>query len=410
MVFIKGYLKSGFLYFGATFFGPIIGLLSNPLLAENLSHSDYAIVGYFTSFQALLIPVVGFNLNAYYLRNYHTTPEDRRKVLSDTILLGQGLVGAVAFFIFTVVFYIYYSFNGREFPFFPYAIYAFSQIYASIFATFYLLRLRIERKASIYALTTLAISVFYVFLTLLFVVYFKEGADGKLISALAASVLTGIYSLLKSTYRFQIDLRVLKEGLLFGFPLTVSALFWYFLTGVDKALLMEIGDTRTYGTYIVAGQIAGYVAIFYSAINTIVEPDIYKAIADKQVLKLRNLMLGTLCAVGAINLLYVALAPRVIGILTANRYVESADFSRILALQNITMAAYYLIVKLFVGYGFLKEELAVRIIGAGIAFVMFVVLVDRFGFYGAAWGQVFSFAILAILGAAVFYLKIKKNK
>ena len=59
------------------------------------------------------------------------------------------------------------------------------------------------------------------------------------------------------------------------------------------------------------------------------------------------------------NLLFIVCAPYLVKFLTAGRYVGSVPFVQILALSNIVMACYYMIVKLLIGYGYVKAELGV---------------------------------------------------
>ena len=404
----KSHLKDSFLYLGSSLIVSLIGILINPLLAKNLSPEDYAIIGYFTSFQLLLIPLVNFNLTTYYLRNYSRIPEERRQIASDTILIGQIFIGFFSLVVFTMALYFYIYWTKVNFPFFPYAIYTFAQTYISIFTTFYLIKLRINRKANKFAVVTIINSLITTALTLLLVVYYKQGADGKLLSALLAAIIAAIYSISKSLGKWQFDFKTIKEALKFGLPLTISALFWYFLTGVDRALLVKLNDTYTYGIYSVAIQITAYMAIFYTAVNNTFEPDIYQAIAENNKGRLMKLMGGIIGVVTIVNLIFIMFAPIAIGLLTANRYIASASYAQILAIQNITMACYYMVVKLFIGFGYVKAELAVRIIGAVFSVFMFKMLIDNFGFYGAAWGQVFSFLALSIIGLGTLYF-LNKN-
>ena len=412
---IKNYLEKNkinkLLAYGfSTLIGPLTGLLTNPLLAQNLSNQDYALIGFFGSFQSLLVPLIGFNLSTYYIKNYHNKNKNEQAKLYNTIIFGQAIIGLISLCIFLTVFYINFNAEKNNFPFYPYAIYSYSQIYVNIFTTTYLNKLRLEGNSNSYALTSISFCLVSVGLTILMVVIYKQGASGKLIAALIASIITSSYGLYKSIETFVFDLNLLKDGLKFGFSLTISALFWYFITGIDKTLLLKLDDQNTYGLYIVASQIAGYMAIFYTAINNVIETDIFKSISENNLKHALRLISVCLIAVIFINILYITFAEHIIGLLTANRYTSASKFSRILALQNITIASYYLITKLFVGYGYLKSELTVRIIGSIFSTSLFIYLIDKYGFYGAAWAQVISFLIMTILGIIAFSLIYKQNE
>jgi Na+-driven multidrug efflux pump len=97
------------------------------------------------------------------------------------------------------------------------------------------------------------------------------------------------------------------------------------------------------------------------------------------------------------NLLFIPFAPFIIGILTSNRYVASSAFAEIFVLKNISMALYYLLVMVIIGYGHTKVEFLIRLLGTGVSIILLKLLINKYFFYGAAWSQVFSFIILSIL-------------
>ena len=222
-----------------------------------------------------------------------------------------------------------------------------------------------------------------------------------------SAIVLAIYSFRKSLTKWEIDKTILRDSLKFGLPLTISALFWYFATGVDRVFLEQLGDNNMLGIYNVGVSIAAYMQILFTSLSSTFEPDVYQSISQRNLKKTLFIILIIVSLVAIFNIIFIACAPLLVKILTAGRYVSSVPFVRILALSNIIMAIYHMIVKLLVGYGYVKGELAVRICGALLAVLTFRYLIGNYGFIGAAWGQVFSFAILSFLGTA--YLLYKKS-
>jgi len=105
------------------------------------------------------------------------------------------------------------------------------------------------------------------------------------------------------------------------------------------------------------------------------------------------------------NLIFIALAPLIIGLLTYNRYTDAYPFAQIYALKNISISFYHASSSVIVGYGFTKSQLSFVITGAVLSYFMFQALIDRFGFYGAAWGQVLSMLIIASLAFGFIVVK-----
>lgn len=404
----SNYFKNAGLYFVSSLVVAIIGLLLNPTMARNLSPEDYAVLGYYASFNLLLMPLLHGCILTYYTRQYYFTEESQRDVLGDTILISMNVLGAVSCLLFTGLFYIFHRTTGNSFPFFPYAVLTFVQLYISNNVNFYLAKLRITREAKTYAWFSILQCVVTNALVLLLVVYYKTGAQGKLYATLVATIIFAAFAFKQSLVKWRIDKKILIEALKFGLPLTISALFWYCLTGIDRLFLERLGDTETLGIYNVGFAIAAYMQIFHTTVSNTFEPDIYQSISENNKKKLYLIIGSTTAIIVVANLAFALLAPFLIDILTAGRYVDSTPFARIFALHNIAMALYYTVVRLIVGNGYVKGELLVRIIGAVCSVVCFYVLIAHYGFYGAAWGQVLSFTMLSIFG--LVYLGLKKRK
>ena len=136
------YFKNLGLYFISSIFVALVGIVLNPIYAMNLSHEDYAIIGYYSSFNLLLLPLLNFSLFSFYSRHYYFTSENKREDLGNTILLSSIVIGGFSLFIFMGVFYYFHKSMNNSFPFFPYAVLTFTQVYVSNVASFYLMKLR----------------------------------------------------------------------------------------------------------------------------------------------------------------------------------------------------------------------------------------------------------------------------
>jgi len=186
-------------------------------------------------------------------------------------------------------------------------------------------------------------------------------------------------------------------------------MLWYFLSGVDRVFLEKLNDTKSFALYNIGIGLSSYLAIIFTAVAQTFEPDIYKTIAENKIKKLTKIILG----INAINalpvIIFMVLATPITHVLTGGRYTNAAEFARILSLKNISTGFYYSVITVIVGFGFTKAELGLRVLGAIISIIMFKFLISTYGFYGAAWGQVFSFLLMAAFGI-LFILYIYKAK
>jgi O-antigen/teichoic acid export membrane protein len=394
---VTSYSKVAFFYLGSSVFASIINVAINPFVAKNLSPNDYAIIGYFTSFQLLILPIISFNLVTFYMKNYYQIPEEKRVIVGDTILIASLIYGFFALIVCYLFFYIYFFYSGISFSFFPYAILAFVPVWLSGILNFRLVECRLTRNAKKYAGITILNAIINAVFTILIVVIFKYGATGKLTAALVSSVIIAAISWEGSFHKWQIDYSTIKQAFKFSYPLTLSGILWYFFSNVDRAFLAPLNDNNLFGIYNVGLQMAGLLTVFYSALAQTFEPDIFKAIADKNNRKLFSIVIGIFVINAIPNLLFIPFAPFIIGILTSNRYVASSAFAEIFVLKNISMALYYLLVMVIIGYGHTKVEFLIRLLGTGVSIILLKLLINKYFFYGAAWSQVFSFIILSVL-------------
>jgi O-antigen/teichoic acid export membrane protein len=403
----KKYFKSSFLYLFSSLFTAAIGIAINPFLASNLSPEDYAVMGYFNSFSLIVLPILNFSLISYYLRNYFRIPEERRQIVSDTILIALVVYGFVALVAVFLVFYVFCQWRKISFPFYPYALLTFAPIYFSNFVALYLANCRLKHEAGRYGALTIANSLFGAVLAILLVVVYKYGASGRLVATLLASVIPAVYCFSQLIGKLQFDFEVIKDAFRFGWPLSLSAMLWYFLSGIDSAMLERLNDSHTFGFYSVGLQIAGYFGFFYTAIAQTFEPDIYKAIADNKKGRLIKILVGIFTLNAIPNIIFIIFAPVIIGLMTNDRYIGSSEFAQILAIKNIVISIYYSLITVVVGYGFTKSQLAIIIIGSILSVVEYKILIERYAFTGAAWGQVFSMLILSTL---VFVFLVYKKR
>ncbi len=404
--------KSLSFYLLSAVLSSIIGILLNPFLASNLSYTDYAIIGYFTSFNLLVLPIVSFSLLSYYSRNYFIIEEKDRQSVLNTLLISQILIGTVGLVITLIGIYIFFQTAKVGFDFYPYAILCYIPVFFNCFYNFLLVERKMQKKASSY----FKISLFFVLTTALFsillVVIIKGGATGRFWSILIPSVAFGIYSIWKLLSGLTFSKEVFKKAMSFGWPISLSAILYYFLSGVDRAFLEPLNDNLNFGLYNVAMQIISYLFVFYTAISNTFEPDIYKSIAENNKKRLFRIFSGIVLLNAIPVIIFILLVNPIVDVLTFGRYTASSRFAQILALRNIPMAFCFLISNIIIGYGYPIMELTNRLIGAIFSIIIFKILIGRYGFYGAAWGHTITFVFMSLVSLTfiVYKLYIKRVK
>ena len=374
---LRKQIKNLSLYLLATILTSFIGVVINPFLAANLSPHDYAVIGYFTSFSSLISFIISFSFLSYYSRNFYKIREDERRAVLNTLLISQLLLGMIALLFVFVGFYLYMDIAKVNFPFSPFALLCFIPVFFSCFYNFLLVEKRMKGQAFSFFKIKLANTISIALFAILFVVVLKQGAIGRFYSILVPTVGMGIFSFFKLISKFQFNWKILRDAVAFGWPISLSAVLYYFLSGIDSAMLEQLNNPTTFGIYNVAVQITGYLYVFYAAIVQTFEPDIYKAIAENNQKKLIQIITGIVVLNAIPTVLFILLARPVVSVLTHGRYTDSTHFAQILAIKNIPMAFCFLISNVIIGFGYPKVELINRAIGAFLSVIMFKFLIYK---------------------------------
>lgn len=405
---INSGVKNFSFYLLTTIINTALMLIINPYLAKNLSHQDYAIIGFHNSFNILLLPLLNFSLTSYYLRHYFLTPADERGVLKDTINKMIVLWGLFSMVICYIGFYFFFRIKNIDIPFYPYFVLSMLTVYANNFIVMQQIEYRLTRKAKSFFFLTIGLRLLVIFTSVILVIVLPLGAFGRLFATAICTLLYGFFCYHKMNSGNRIDPDIAKKAMKFCWPLALSALLWYFLSGVDKVFLEELKDTSSLALYNIAGSLSGKLAIFYTALAQTMDPDIYKSIAAKNYKRMVFISLGLIVLNAIPNIIFIGLAKPLLHIFTAGRYTEAYTFSRVLILSNITRSFYYTVITVIVGLGFTKSELMNRLIGAVLSILMYKYLINHFGYMGAAWGRSLTFIIMTIIG--VVFIFFNKNK
>lgn len=409
------YTKNIGTYFSASLIPMILNLISNPFIAMNMDPEDYAIVGYYSSFNSLIQPLITFYMLHYYTKRFYELDENGRAELRATLMKSliwfSGLLTLLS--LGGVIIYTIFFNKETVMPLFPYAMMSVLALPLTGVISLTTCDYRMSRRANDFFKLSVFQGVSLVVLTFLFVVFFKWGAFGKLLAPLVANIAFFSYCAYKyrDLFRIPFNRDVFKQMLLFCWPLTIAAMLSFFSNGYDRVLLERLGNVTELGYYCVGLQIAAYVNVFQAAINSTFQPDIYQSIVERnwgRLAKVLTLQIGGLILIVGVFELF---APLAIKILTAGRYVMSVGYTRIMVLSSVTGMIYYCLSQVTIALGYTKITLINKIVSSVIIVVMFGVLISHYQFVGAAWGQVLSFVVFFIGNAILLPIFIKhKNK
>lgn len=398
------------MYFSASMVQVLVGLVLSPILSVSLGHRDFAVIGYFNSFNALFGPLTSLALSSYYGKHYFVVDAQQREKLRKTIVSTLLILGLVATLFILVFFYIYTNAYDTGFNFFPYAVLCYANLVFSNIYAFYLLNLRLAKKASGFLWVNIAHHGAYLLAMILLCAVLKYGAAGSLAATLAVSMLFGGYFFFKLTDRVFIDKAILINAMRFCWPLVIAGCIDYFTNGVDRAMLAGLKDDVNLGLYSIAMRFSGYIYMFYYVISITLEPDFFQALSTKRNSRLLKITLGLIISNLLIVLGFIIATPLILNILTVGRYTAAAGLTRIMALKNITASLYFIVSTVIIIKGYTKISLINKAIAALVITLIFRYLISTHQFVGAAWGQVLSYVVFTFISATFLVYKFIKRR
>lgn len=410
----KLYFKNLSVYFGASLVPMLVGLVINPWVAKNMSPEDYAISGYYTSFSALITPIITFYLIQFYIKEYFKQTESGRKELyclvAKSLMYFSGILSIICFL--ALLIYIKYFNSSSSLPIFPYLAMAVFALPFTGLVNLELANYRMKREATSFFRVSVANGLIGILFMVLFVVWLKLGAFGKLLAPLLCNILVFSFILIKNHNKlnYKFDTKKCWSIIKFCLPLTLSSSLGYFTQGFDRSYLETLGNNNLYGIYIVGTTIGLYLTTFATAISNTFQPDIYESITTKQWKKLRSVIVVQIAMISSIALLFIILAPYLIDILTAGRYTDSTPFAQIVSLSTISSSISYIIGAYCIATDRPKLYLYTTILGSIFIVIAMPYAVRTWNYYGGAWMSVFSYLGFSIINVMLIVLsKLMKS-
>jgi len=400
-----------FIYLGGSIIPMVISIAVNPLVALNMSPDDYAIVGYYTAFNPLFMPLINFYLIHYYTKKFfELEPDDRIHLKASLFQILIYFSIAMSIVIVGILFlYHFYINEGSEIKFFPYGVLSIMSMPLLGVFSLMLAEYRMERRSVAFFGLSLAHGILSIILTIFLVIIYKKGAFGKLLAIFIGNLIVFVYCILKNKEFLsrKYDKKILRNALIFSLPLVLAAMLSFFSSGFDKIILERFGTVQELGFYVVGVQIAGFLTVFSTSIDNTFQPDIFKSVVDKDYRKCFKVIVIKIGLLTTIITVFIFSAPWLVSVLTAKRYEASTPFAIILSLSAITSMIYHSFSQVTIALGLTKITLLNKIGGSIVCIILFIYFIKHWGALGAAWAVVGSF-IIYFLGNVMLVVLSKR--
>lgn len=271
---------------------------------------------------------------------------------------------------------------------------------------------QVRKQARNYGAFQVSQSLLNMLLSLLVVVYFLQGAAGRiwvlgsipLIFAVGALFLLYKDGLLGFAWRPN----YLREILAFGVPLIPHAAGLFLLSSVDRFIINDKLGLAQVGIYMVAVQIAAAMGLVFDAINNAYVPWLFERLKRNQIEEKKQIVRWTyaycIALLGVVALAFV-IGPPLLILIAGERYSAAADIIGWIALGQ-AFNGMYLMVTNYIFYSKRTGLLSLSTITAGLINVgLLFVLISFMGLKGAAVASAIAMALKFLLTWFVAHLR-----
>lgn len=277
------------------------------------------------------------------------------------------------------------------------------------FFTTFLSVLQTRNQAGRYALVSLGHFALTTVLTLLLVVVLRWGVVGALVAALAAAAVFFAVSLwlLRAEVTLCLRWRHLRPAFAYSLPQVPHALASQVTATTDRLILNAQVGTAAAGVYSVSAMMAMIVEVAAQSVNRAYMPLSMAALksggreALEQLRALGALVVAGFCLLGSAVGVF---GRELVWLLATPAFSQAASVIPILAFGGVASAIYYLLVNvLFFDRSAIKLLPIGTISAAGLNVALALLLVPRFGVFGAAASTLMAQTLGTVLIACIGY-------
>jgi len=388
------FVKNTLIYTVSDFLNKMIPFALLPLLTHYLTPEDYGIISMFFIFVSILGVIMTLETNTAIGVKFFKVSRDTLKIYIGNILLIISLATSAVF----VVLFLFSNWFSKilalpvEWIFIGVVV-----TLLQFLTTINLLLWQSEQKAIPFGLYKISETIINLSLSLVLIVGFGMGWEGRLIAVSLTTILVGLvsFSLLfkRDFIDFTIRKDIIKDSLNFGLPLMPHALSSWFRTSVNRVFLTTLLSASATGIFTVSFQISSVISVIAYAFDKAYGPKLYEKLKDitefekKSIVKYSYLyFLSLLC----LAFLFSLTAPVFIDLFLDEKFQESKKYIVWISF-GFSFYGMYLIVVKYVLFSQKTHLLSYLTISTSLVHVVlsyFFVL--NYGILGAAQAMMIS--------------------
>jgi O-antigen/teichoic acid export membrane protein len=383
-------LKNTLIYTFSSILSAGIPFLLLPILTRYLSPEQYGQIAMFTIFVAALTAVVGLSVDGAANRRFfdqNVTYDQLKRFNGNCFFILLTSTALVSFVLLFVDSYVAYFLGIPS-----------AWVYLGILSVScgFILKLRLGQlqvrgKAKLYGLFQVLNSFVVFIFSIILVISFDLGGDGRVYGIALTSVLVGFLSFLSlvndKLLKFEYCLQDIKEALSFGVPLIPHVLGAFLLLSVDRFVINRVLGLEMTGIYMVAFSLGLALNIIFNGINSAFSPWLFGQLKEGNEEKKRDIVKKTY--IYFIFLIFMSIigfvaAPPILKLIVGEKFHQAADVLPLLIIGQVFLGMYF-VVSNYIFYVKKTKYLSFVTISSGaINVALLLLFIPIYGIYGAA--------------------------
>lgn len=393
--------KSSLIFSISNALNSAIPFLLIPILTRYLDQREYGIITMFQLISSLLSTVIGFNAhNAAIIQSYKKEEIDFPKYVYNAIIIIflSFLLSIAATFL--IKRWISESIFFPEDWIFATVIFATCQVLFQLLLGLFIS----SQKPFSYGVFQVSQTLLNLGLSLLLVVYFNLGWEGRVFAQVFVYSLFGVITICilwrQGNIKLKIDGTYIKRIIRFGLPLIPHTLAGSLMIMTDRFLISKLVSIEQVGVYMVGYQFAQILLLLQDSVNNALAPWIFKNIKQNTVKEKIRLVKGTylyMVSILLFSITYSLSIPPIFRVFVGKEFLEGEQYIFWLALAFAFNGMY----KMVVNYIFYVEKTYILgFITTATALVNLLLsyyLINLYGAIGVAYSCAISYLISFLL-------------
>lgn len=378
-----------------------------PLYTAYLTTEDYGVTNLTTGFTNVAYFIVAFSLYSSITRFYVDFKEDREmvKTFFGTIICFVFISGST----FLIGAYLLKNllvkcfFKGLNF--YPTIFIALIGITFTCLRAVYEAILRSMQDAKRFTITSICHFFLELGLNIIFIVGFKLGANGVLLSSLITNLVFSIYMLIdlkkRDLIKLGIDLKVLVEALKYSIPLLPHNLSTQIANFVSKILINSSFSLVSVGLFGLASQFGSITDLVQSSANKAFQPWFFEQmkIGGKQ--ERRNIVSISECFVWAYGFIFLGIglfSQEIILLFTHEGYYKAWTVVPMIAISFSIKTMYYFYINVLFYYKKATKFIFIATISSSfLNIILSALFIPKLDMYGSVLADLFARLLTVII-------------